>query len=90
MELPESAYPVSKQPKNPEGEILLCHGCGHYSFAGDDGCMKCGKPLVADQPRGDFAGPQEMEDLLGRLAEIDARHAERLAAIRASRSVAAE
>ncbi|HEX9966226.1 MAG TPA: radical SAM protein [Allosphingosinicella sp.] len=89
-ELPESAYPPSKQPSNPDGEIMLCRGCGHYSFAGDDGCMKCGAPLVAELPRGDFRGPQEMEGVLGRLADIDARHAERLAGIRAARSVAAE
>jgi hypothetical protein len=31
-----------------------------------------------------------MEDVLGRLAGIDARHARRLAAIRASRAAAAE
>jgi radical SAM protein with 4Fe4S-binding SPASM domain len=43
--LPESAYPVSPQPRDPNGDILLCRKCGHYSFAGDDGCMKCGAPL---------------------------------------------
>ncbi|MEO7826937.1 MAG: radical SAM protein, partial [Allosphingosinicella sp.] len=88
VELPESAYPPSPQPKHPGGEILLCRGCGHYSFAGDDGCMKCGAPLLAEMPKGDFAGPKEMEDVRGRLAEIDARHARRLAEIRASRAVA--
>ncbi len=45
---------------------------------------------MAELPRGDFAGPEEMEGVLGRLAEIDARHARRLAEIRAGRSVAAE
>lgn len=90
VELPESAYPVSKQPKNPDGEILLCRGCGHYSFAGDDGCMKCRAPLVAEPPRGDFAGPQEMQGVLERLAGIDARHAGRLAAIRARRGLPPE
>lgn len=90
VELPESAYPVSKQPRNPDGEILLCRGCGHYSFAGDDGCMKCGAALVAERPRGDFAGPGEMEAVLARLAALDEAHARRLAEIRASRSVPAE
>jgi radical SAM protein with 4Fe4S-binding SPASM domain len=83
VELPESAYPPSKQPKNPDGEITLCRGCGHYSFAGDDGCMKCGAPLMAELPRGDFAGPQEMEAVLARLAALDAEHERRLAGIRA-------
>jgi hypothetical protein len=90
VELPESAYPVSKQPNHPDGEILLCRSCGHYSFAGDDGCMNCGRPLVPEAPLGDFAGPEEVEALLERLARLDADHARRLAAIRASRAVAAE
>jgi radical SAM protein with 4Fe4S-binding SPASM domain len=87
--LPESAYPVSPQPRNPDGEILLCRHCGHYSFAGDDGCMKCGAPLETPLPRGDFKGPEEVEAVLARLAALDAEHARRLAAIRASRAVAA-
>ena len=52
--------------------------------------MNCGKPLVAEAPRGDFAGPEEVAGLLERLARLDADHARRLAAIRAPRAVAAE
>jgi radical SAM protein with 4Fe4S-binding SPASM domain len=85
VEVPESAYPVSKQPNDPDGEIMLCRGCGHYSFAGDDGCMKCGAPLVPELPRGDFAGPEEMEAVLARLAGLDEAHARRLAEIRSRR-----
>jgi hypothetical protein len=48
--------------------------------------MKRGAPLAAEAPRGGFAGPKEMEEVLGRLAGIDARDARRRAEIRAARS----
>ena len=48
--------------------------------------MKCGAALAAEAPRGDFKGPEEMQGILDRLAEIDARHARRLAEIRAVRN----
>ena len=81
--LPAGAYPASKQPKNPDGEILLCRRCGHYSLAGDD-CIACGAAL-APEPPSDFPGPHEVEDQLARLAALDAAHALRLAAIRRAR-----
>jgi hypothetical protein len=34
-----------------------------------------GAPLVAERPRGDFAGPEEMEGVLARLAALDEAHA---------------
>ena len=80
--LPEGAYPTSPQPRDPDGDILLCRHCGHYSFAGDDGCMACGAPLEAEPPPGDFAGVEEIESLLRGLAALDADHARRLAEIR--------
>jgi hypothetical protein len=67
--------------------MLLCRHCGHYSFEGEEGCVGCGAPLEAEPPPGDFAGPEEMSGLLERLAMLDARHALRLAAIRAGRTV---
>jgi radical SAM protein with 4Fe4S-binding SPASM domain len=87
--LPDGAYPVSPQPRNPQGTILLCRGCGHYSFEGDDGCMKCGAPLEPEPPPGDFAGPEEMSALLAGLAALDAEHARRLAAIRGRQDASA-
>lgn len=82
--LPAEAYPAAPQPNDPDGAILLCRRCRHYSFEGDPGCMNCGAPLEPEPPPGDFAGAGEVEALLARLAALDAAHAERLAAIRAS------
>ncbi len=78
--LPDSAYPASPQPSDPDGEMLLCRKCNHYSFEGDD-CINCGAALEPEPPPGDFAGPEEMQGLLDRLAALDAAHAERLSAI---------
>jgi radical SAM protein with 4Fe4S-binding SPASM domain len=81
--LPAAAYPAAPQPNDPQGAILLCRRCRHYSFEGDAGCMNCGAPLEPEPPADrDSAG--EVEALLDRLAALDAAHAERLAAIRAS------
>lgn len=79
--LPQEAYPPSPRPRDPEGAILLCRRCSHYSFEGDD-CVNCGAALEPEQPAGDFAGPDELRALLDRLAALDAGHARRLAAIR--------
>lgn len=79
--LPESAYPPSPQPRNPDGAMLLCRKCHYYALEGDD-CIHCGATLEPEPPPGDFAGPEEMQGLLDRLAALDATHAQRLAAIR--------
>ena len=84
--LPEGAYPISRQPADPDGEILLCRRCGHYSFAGDD-CIQCGAAL-APEPPSDFTGPEEVEGHLARLAALDDAHARRIAAIRAAHGAA--
>jgi radical SAM protein with 4Fe4S-binding SPASM domain len=81
--LPDGTYPASPQPNNPDGAILLCRHCRHYSFEGDAGCVHCGAALEPEPPRGDFAGLGEISALLDSLAALDAGHARRLAAIRA-------
>jgi radical SAM protein with 4Fe4S-binding SPASM domain len=79
----EGAWPPSPQPNDPNGAILLCHACNHYSFEGDAGCVNCGAPLVAEAPA-DAAAAGDVGAMLDRLAALDAAHARRLAAIRAA------
>jgi radical SAM protein with 4Fe4S-binding SPASM domain len=80
--LPDGAWPASPQPRDPEGAILLCRHCHHYSFEGDDGCVNCGAPLVPEPEATGFAGMGEIIAVMDRLAAINAAHASRLAAIR--------
>jgi radical SAM protein with 4Fe4S-binding SPASM domain len=83
--LPEGAWPKPPRPVNPNGAILLCRHCGHYSFEGDPGCVQCGAALEPAPEPLDRAAGEEVAALLDRLARLDADHARRISSIRAAR-----